>query len=148
MPIPVGIHPAALGESLAAERWYRARSDAAAAGFVAEVDRAVGLIGEAPERWPQHTRGTRRFFLRRYPFTIVFRTRASGVEIVAVAHARRRPECDLNRAADALAIAGIRQRFPGAADREVFLRLAVRKLGSDLARRSYPELAEIEHLRA
>jgi len=57
---------------------------------------------------------------------------------------RLRTVCDLNRAADTLAIAGIRARFPGASEREGFLRLALRKLGSDLARRAYPELAEIE----
>jgi len=61
---------------------------------------------------------------------------------------RLRAVCDLNRAADTMAVAGIRARFPEASDREVFLRLAVRKLGSDLARRVYPDLTAIENLRA
>jgi hypothetical protein len=48
MAVAVGFHPDALEESAAAERWYRERSDAAAAAFVGEIDRAVVLIGELP----------------------------------------------------------------------------------------------------
>ena len=91
MAVAVGFHPEALEESAAAERWYRERSDVAAEAFVAEIDRAVYLIGEAPERWPRHIRGTRRFVLRRFPFTIIFRAPPTGAEILAVAHGRRRP---------------------------------------------------------
>jgi plasmid stabilization system protein ParE len=91
MAVSVGFHPEALEESAVAEKWYRERSAAAAGAFVAEIDRAVELIGEAPDRWSRHTHGTRRFFLRRFPFTIIYRTGASGAEIIAVAHGRRRP---------------------------------------------------------
>jgi toxin ParE1/3/4 len=34
--------------------------------------------------------GTRRFVLRRFPFTIVYREAAQGIEVIAVAHAKRR----------------------------------------------------------
>jgi hypothetical protein len=54
---------------------------------------------------------------------------------------------DLNRAADAMAEAGIRDRYPEASDREVFLRLAVRKLGYALARTAYPEVEGLEGVR-
>jgi toxin ParE1/3/4 len=91
MTVPVGFHPEAIEESVAAERWYRERSSAAAEAFVAEIDRAVELIGEAPERWARHVRGTRRFVLRRFPFTIIFRAAPTGAEIIAIAHGRRRP---------------------------------------------------------
>lgn len=44
---------------------------------------------------------------------------------------------------DTFAAAGIRHRFPEASEREVFLRLAVRRLGEDLARRAYPEVGPL-----
>lgn len=44
------------------------------------------------------------------------------------------------RAADAMAMAGIRSRFPGASAREQFLRLALLKFGRDLARQAFPEV--------
>ena len=45
----------------------------------------------------------------------------------------------LCQAADALALAGIRHRYPAASSRECFLRLAMLKLGRDLACRVYPD---------
>lgn len=88
----VGFHPAALDDSTAAEGWYHERSDATAVAFVAELDRAVDRISETPERWPRHTHGTRRFVLRRFPFTVIYRVSATEVEIMALAHGRRRPD--------------------------------------------------------
>ena len=46
-------------------------------------------------------------------------------------------------AADALALAGIRHRYPYASPREVFLRLAMLKLGRDLACRAYPDASQL-----
>jgi plasmid stabilization system protein ParE len=46
--IAVSFHPASNEELLEATTWYLARSHAAAAGFVREVDHAVMRIAEAP----------------------------------------------------------------------------------------------------
>ena len=45
----------------------------------------------------------------------------------------------LTNATFALARAGLRERHPGASDHELFLRLAILTLGSDLAGRAYPD---------
>lgn len=50
----------------------------------------------------------------------------------------------LSRTADAMAVAGIRAAHPGASDRECFLRLAIRRLGRELAACAYPEIARLE----
>jgi hypothetical protein len=49
----------------------------------------------------------------------------------------------LCEAADAFSLAGIRHRYPGASPRECFLRLAILKLGRDLALRVYPEISRL-----
>lgn len=49
----------------------------------------------------------------------------------------------LSQSVDAMARAGIRHRHPDASARECFLRLAVLKLGVDLAARAYPEMADL-----
>ena len=49
----------------------------------------------------------------------------------------------LSNAVNELAKAGIKQRYPDASDRERFLRLALLRLGPDLARRAYPEIADL-----
>lgn len=43
-----------------------------------------------------------------------------------------------------VARAGVRHRFPGATPREQVLRLAVVLLGLDLARRVYPDVADLD----
>ena len=49
----------------------------------------------------------------------------------------------LCHAADALALAGIRHRNPAASSRECFLRLAILRLGRDLACRAYPDASQL-----
>ena len=88
---PVEFHPSALAETQAAYDWYHERSPSAAAGLFGELDHAMEQIGEAPERWPSFLHGTRRFVLHRFPFSVVYRMTEAAIQIVALAHARRRP---------------------------------------------------------
>jgi len=95
--LAVEVHPLAADEAEAAERWYRERNETAAARFRRELDRAVGLIAERPEAAPPYVGNTRRFLLRRFPFFVVYRLFSQHVQVVAVAHARRRPRYWLDR---------------------------------------------------
>jgi toxin ParE1/3/4 len=91
MARPLEVHPEAVLEAQAAYIWYRDRNHTAAEAFLAELDRAVELISESPRRWPIHVHGTRRFLLRRFPFSVVYRELGETLQIVAVAHGRRKP---------------------------------------------------------
>jgi toxin ParE1/3/4 len=81
----------ALAEAEAAARWYAQRSLIAAAGFSDEIDAAVAAIQQTPAAWPAFEHGTRRYLLRRYPFSIIYRIEPNRLLIVAIAHGRRRP---------------------------------------------------------
>jgi plasmid stabilization system protein ParE len=81
----------ALEEAEAAARWYNERSAVAAAGFSDEIDQAESAITRLPEAWPQFDHHTRRYLLRRYPFSIIYRIESRRILIVAVAHGHRRP---------------------------------------------------------
>ncbi len=62
----------------------------------------------------------------------------------AMSHAdKARLITGLCQAANALATAGIQYRYPSASSREVFLRLAMLRLGRDLASRVYPEASRL-----
>jgi hypothetical protein len=50
----------------------------------------------------------------------------------------------LTRTTSEFALAGLRQRYPEASSRELFLRLAMLTLGPDLARRAYPEIVALD----
>ena len=87
----VDVHPEAVAEARAATRWYRERSASAADAFLAEVDRAVQRIAEDPETWPRYVQGTRRYVLKRFPFYLIYRKISGKLQIIAIAHGRRRP---------------------------------------------------------
>ena len=48
-------------------------------------------FGDHPGQFPEYAFGARRVVLQRFPYLTVFRETAAGVEILAVAHGRRRP---------------------------------------------------------
>ena len=87
-PATVGFHPAAAEEAESAYDWYAARDLAAAQGFREELRHAVS---QNPRTWPRHGRSTRRYVFPLYPFSLVYRMRDDDVEVLAVAHGRRRP---------------------------------------------------------
>ncbi len=82
---------AAAEEAREAIKWYAARNAVAAAGFEVEVRLAFDEIASAPERWPVHVEGTRRFLLDRFPYEVVYLVGADRVVVIAVAHCKRRP---------------------------------------------------------
>lgn len=63
-----------------------------ASDFATEVERVVERIAEFPEAGAPYTSGTRRFLLHRFPVAVVYRVQGSTLEIVALAHQRRRPD--------------------------------------------------------
>ncbi|MFY4728050.1 type II toxin-antitoxin system RelE/ParE family toxin [Nitrospira sp. BLG_2] len=89
--LPIVIHSEAVEEARAARLWYAERSQSAADSFLAELDHGIEAISESPERWPLFVHGTRRYLFNRFPFQIVYRVANERIEIVAVAHGRRRP---------------------------------------------------------
>jgi len=92
MPLPViEFHPQAVAEAQAAGQWYYDHNPALRGAFITELDRAIACIVESPERWPKYEAGTRRFLLRRFPFTVVYRAAENEIQVVAVAHAKRKP---------------------------------------------------------
>ena len=71
--------------------WYRERSETAEAAFLRELDHAVELVLEAPLRWPKYLANTQRYVFRTFPFSLVYFIENDILNIVAVAHSKRRP---------------------------------------------------------
>ena len=85
------LHPAAIEEAEEATRWYCERSPRAAARFVNEVNQAIDKILGAPHRWPRGSHGTYKAILPCFPFAVIYRESGGTIQILAVAHGRRRP---------------------------------------------------------
>ena len=86
------IVPAALTELQEAAAFYTKQASADLGhAFVAEFERAVNLIFCAPKLGTVF-RGTRRqFFLRRFPYSVIYQVTPDELRVVALAHQRRRP---------------------------------------------------------
>jgi len=91
MTCKVDLHPQAEEDFLEAYAWYSERSETAARGFLRELDRVMLRISEAPERWPAYDSLTRRFLLSRFLFSVIYRVAEQVVEVIAVAHNKRKP---------------------------------------------------------
>jgi toxin ParE1/3/4 len=89
--LPFEFHPEAEDELLAAGRWYADRSEAAAMKLFESIKHAVDLICESPATWPMYLHSTRKYVVSAFPYLIVYRDLPHIVQIVAVAHTRRKP---------------------------------------------------------
>jgi toxin ParE1/3/4 len=86
----IEIHIEAHEEEEKAFAWYRERSLEAADAFVQEIEQARLAIQESPESWAEYLHGTRRYLLKRFPYVVVYRISADRIEVVAIAHGRRK----------------------------------------------------------
>jgi plasmid stabilization system protein ParE len=91
IPPELDFHPAAVREARRAYRWYMRRSAWAGNRFQAALEAALEQIAKSPDRWPPYLHGTRSTPLRRFPFIVVYRQLADGLQVVAVAHGKRKP---------------------------------------------------------
>jgi plasmid stabilization system protein ParE len=87
----VRFHPLAADEAEASRTWYFSRNPSVAAAFLSELSVAIDAIQETPTRWPRVHERYRRFVLHKFPFSIVYIARDAYIEVIAVAHHRRKP---------------------------------------------------------
>jgi len=89
--LPLEFHPDARIDAIEAYDWYAERSQQAAIAFQDELQDSGRAIQHSPELWAYYLFGTRRYLMKRYPFVIVYRLATDRIEIIAVAHGRRKP---------------------------------------------------------
>jgi plasmid stabilization system protein ParE len=85
-------HPAAELDLQDASDWYESRREGLGAEFLAAVRHRIHRVLENPQRW-RAFRGTRRVMVGRFPYAVVYREIShEEIEVVAVAHFKRRPK--------------------------------------------------------
>ena len=60
--------------------------------FVAEFERALDVLCNFPHLGPVWRGTTRRFLLRRFPYSIIYQVKPEEIRVIALAHQSRRPE--------------------------------------------------------
>jgi plasmid stabilization system protein ParE len=91
-------HPDAEAEYLEAIAFYETRRPGLGTAFIAEVEHLIARICDAPLRYPvERQPDVRAIRLQRFPYKVLFREHAGTVQILALAHDRRRPGYWLGR---------------------------------------------------
>ena len=91
-------HPAAEVEHLESVAYYESKQAGLGASYLAEFERTMRGVCEAPYRYPiEKQPDVRRIRMNRFPFAVLFRDSSGTVQVLAVAHNRRRPQYWLGR---------------------------------------------------
>lgn len=93
MTRPIIVRVDAQAEIEAAAVWYEGRRPGLGSEFMRAIEVALDAIAEVPESWPRWQAGFpyRKYVLRRFPFVVFFTAEGVGIQVVAFAHAKRRP---------------------------------------------------------
>jgi len=100
--VKVLLHAGATADVTAAGDWYESQQPGLSIDFLAEVGRALEVIGETPRTWPvwprtPQNREIRRYLLSRFPFALAYQVLPGRIVVLAVAHVRQKPRYWLSR---------------------------------------------------
>jgi plasmid stabilization system protein ParE len=84
-------HPEAEKEAAEAGDWYAARSDSAGERFPDQLDKVITRLVASPKQFPVAGYNARRALLPDFPYAVIFRETSDKIQIVAIAHGKRRP---------------------------------------------------------
>ena len=87
----VEYHPETREEIHNAENWYDNRVEGLGLEFLLEVRFAESQIIRNSAMWPIYEGDTRRYLLKKFPFSSIYRIEENKIQIVAVAHCRKNP---------------------------------------------------------
>ncbi len=91
-------HPAAEAEHLETIAYYESKRPGLGASYLAGFENMMTDICNSPHRYPIDQKpDIRRRRLNKFPFTVLYREISGSVQILAVAHHRRRPTYWLGR---------------------------------------------------
>jgi toxin ParE1/3/4 len=97
---PVVFHRAARAELDEAVGYYEEQCGGLGLDLQDKIEHAVAMIQRHPQTWPHHGRTKfRKYLLERFPYVVFYWDRPDAIWIMAVAHAKRRPNYWANRVA-------------------------------------------------
>ena len=91
MSLQVVFRIAARLEFEEAVNWYDEQRKGLGEEFLHEIDELVFRMSEHPARYPVVFADVHRAMTRRFPYSVIFRTRSSTLVVLAVFHSRRDP---------------------------------------------------------
>jgi plasmid stabilization system protein ParE len=90
-------HAEARREVVEAADWYLSRSEDAEANFISRLEEVIKRISTNPRQFPKTLYNTRSALLDRFPYAVIFREIENQIQIIAIAHGKRKPGYWLKR---------------------------------------------------
>ncbi len=84
-------HPACRAEIADALRWYRDKDARVGRRLHDAIEHAAEMVRAMPHTWPAYLYGTQRFITIGFSYSFVYRVNGSMIEVIALAHAKRKP---------------------------------------------------------
>lgn len=88
---PVRFHDEAKAEIAHETLFYNTVSKALAERFVKAIEDAVQLASEFPAMGTKYKHGTRRYFSKKFPFSVIYLERPHEIYVLALAPFKRKP---------------------------------------------------------
>ncbi len=98
--IRLDFHPDIYQEVRDGYLWYESKSRGLGEDFIIELEYAFSSITEMPKTWPVISKDLRRYFLKRFPYGVIYNINKDKVFVVAVMHLSREPGYWLKRLKD------------------------------------------------
>lgn len=89
--LPFHFHPEAEREYVAAIAWGLDHDARWASRLESAVNHAIARICRLPASGSPYLHGTRRVVLHKLPYSVVYREANQAIQVLAIAHAKRRP---------------------------------------------------------
>ena len=89
---PYAFHPEASEEYTQAAEYYAAIAPELGGRFYDEIQRLINQVRQQPERFLRFNPPARRVLARKFPYSVVYWDQPDRVWIVAVMHAKRKPD--------------------------------------------------------
>jgi len=86
-----GFHVDAEAEFNSAIEYYETCREGLGIDFAHEVYTSISRICLYPQAWSSLSPNTRRCFVNRFPFGVIYRTKKDFIQVLAVADLRRKP---------------------------------------------------------
>lgn len=91
-------HPAAESEHLESVAYFESKRPGLGASYLVEFEKILGHVCESPQRYPiERKPDVRRILMKRFPYAVLYREVSGIVQVLAIAHHRRRPQYWLGR---------------------------------------------------
>ena len=78
-------------ELLRSEAYYNEQKFGLGFEFIQEVRQGVERVCKEPSIWPEIHKNLQRYYLDRFPFQLIYRIKNQNLEIIAIAHNKKRP---------------------------------------------------------